>query len=346
MTYKISGATALSLLTTVATTGCLDIQKANPMAGDWAMTSIENECVNYSYSSADSVSYGIFEVYSIEEYYTWDSCFDLSSFSFSTKKNGDSLEVIESEIKGVLAYSSSYTLNYSSQRMSDFTASNEGILEVNEDVYTISTGIILEDGTEFDFVLKCTLTEDNDLDCLLEEPMEAEFPNWHIIFENENEDDSIVGAWLMTSFEDNCYSYSQSEVDGGSQIDLRYDRCVEFSDFSFSIRNIDDVISIETIVSDGSISYELAFSILDEDSYGNNLLETTSLSVNAIEEGGYTISTGVVLDFDGDEATLDFELNCNLTEENTLDCILDSMTLDDDDDIRDEMSDWHIVFEK
>lgn len=171
MTYKISGATALSLLTTVATTGCLDILKGNPMVGDWAMTSLEDNC-----SDIDGD----------------ELCFDFEAFSFTVSEADDSLSVVTFDINGdlVISYSyegqtQEYTYNFTSADAMELESQSE-----EDSTYTISTGVVLDfdgDETTLDFELDCSLTDENALDCTLDS----------IIIDGESDDESYISTWHL-----------------------------------------------------------------------------------------------------------------------------------------------------
>tara|TARA_B110000037_G_C16814640_1_gene381116 strand:+ start:25 stop:558 length:534 start_codon:yes stop_codon:yes gene_type:complete len=174
MTYKISGATALSLLTTVATIGCLDILKVNPMVGDWAMTSLEDNCKDLD---------------------DMELCFNLSEFSFTAAEGDDGLSVDPFDIDGDLVMSYSYE-GETEEYTYNFTAADAMELEVESEedsTYTISTGVVIDlDGEEasLDFELDCSLTDEDALDCTLdkvsldgESDNDGYFSTWHLIFE-------------------------------------------------------------------------------------------------------------------------------------------------------------------
>ena len=175
MSYKISGATALSLATTLTTTGCL----GDPMVGDWSMSALSDECKN---QEGDG--------------YTLETCIALDVFSFTAESAESGISASASDVKGSFVQNVTYdggSLSYAY----NFEATGTIVLAGNEEgtEYDISVPLqVTVDGGEgvienVGLELSCTLNDASQLDCsfddfTIEDESYAEiFSAWKVVFE-------------------------------------------------------------------------------------------------------------------------------------------------------------------
>jgi hypothetical protein len=143
--------------------------------------------------------------------------------------------------------------------------------------------------------------------------------------------DPIVGDWNMVSLDDNCINSGDTEV------------CFNIEEFTFSVSE-NDGFSVDTFDVNGDFVF--LFSDGTDNTYNFRSEDMMKLVATGSDATSYTISTSVLLDTDSEEIVIGFDLDCSLTEEETLDCTLFDVTIDDEEDDSGYVSTFHIVFKK
>lgn len=171
MSYKISKVTAISFLTTVGMTGCVDVLKAlqgNSVSGNWSMSSLTGQCQE----KEDDLF-----------------CFNFAEFYFTALEDSGNITITQTTINGDLEM-----YENGEEMVANFYSYEEALMSIKleqDDGYFIggTVEIDMENGIIIDFELDCTLSGDV-LSCGLssvlvdgEEDTEDYISDWVIGFE-------------------------------------------------------------------------------------------------------------------------------------------------------------------